>query len=172
MTTSTFDISLKERAPFTIRNSLGVPLIVQHSSNLRPTLSTAQGKLHELSVDQSMNLEHSVFELSSRGKLSALQRQESCLFTLTVGNESFPVGLFLIVTRVRQSVSESVSDPAVPTGYSEISNISVDKPGRRLYNIRSPMQQDAVSVLLQIDAAEGNKVITIRSPLQVRVTVH
>ncbi len=31
------------------------------------------------------------------------------------------------------------------------------------------MQQDAVSVLLQIDASEGNKVITVRSPLQVRL---
>lgn len=133
----------------------------------------AQGKLHELSVDQSMDLEHTVFELSSRGKLSALQRQESCLFNLTVGNKSPTLGLFIVPVCYMcktESVSEDVSDPAVPTGYSEISNISVDKPGRRLYNIRGPMQQEAVSVLLQIDAAEGNKVITIRSPLQVRVT--
>lgn len=28
---------------------------------------------------------------------------------------------------------------------------------------------EAVSVLLQIDASEGNKVITVRSPLQVRL---
>ncbi|XP_044053106.1 vacuolar protein sorting-associated protein 13C isoform X3 [Siniperca chuatsi] len=139
-TASTFDCSLKEKAPFTIRNSLGIPLIVQHSANLRPVGPLAQGKLHELSVDQSMDLEHSVFEPSSRGKLSALQRQESCLFNLTI----------------------------VPSGYSEISNIAVDKPGRRLYNIRGPMLQEAVSVLLQIDAAEGNKVITVRSPLQIK----
>ncbi|XP_054866363.1 intermembrane lipid transfer protein VPS13C isoform X4 [Amphiprion ocellaris] len=139
-TASTFDSSLKEKAPFTIRNSLGIPLIVQHSVNLRPVGSATQGKLHELSVDQSMDLEHSMFEPSSRGKLSTLQRQESCLFNLTI----------------------------VPSGYSEISNIAVDKPGRRLYNIRGPMLQEAVSVLLQINAAEGNKVITIRSPLQIK----
>ncbi|KAM9366322.1 intermembrane lipid transfer protein VPS13C [Symphorus nematophorus] len=139
-TASTFDCSLKEKAPFTIRNSLGIPLIVQHSANLRPVASPAQGKLHELAVEQSMDLEHSMFEPSSRGKLSALQRQESCLFNLTI----------------------------VPSGYSEISNIAVDKPGRRLYNIRGPMLQEAVSVLLQIDAAEGNKVITVRSPLQIK----
>ncbi|XP_070692075.1 intermembrane lipid transfer protein VPS13C [Pempheris klunzingeri] len=137
---STFGYSLKEKAPFTIRNALGVPLIVQHSTNLRPVGPPAQGKLHELAVGQSMDLEHSVFEPSSRGKLSALQRQESCLFNLTI----------------------------VPSGYSEISNIAVDKPGRRLYNIRGPMLQEAVSVLLQIDAAEGNKVITVRSPLQIK----
>uniref|UniRef100_A0A671VUQ2 Vacuolar protein sorting 13 homolog C n=1 Tax=Sparus aurata TaxID=8175 RepID=A0A671VUQ2_SPAAU len=139
-TASTFDYSLKEKAPFTIRNTLGIPLIVQHSANLRQVGPAAQGKLHELSVDQSMDLEHSMFKPSSRGKLSALQRQESCLFNLTI----------------------------VPSGYSEISNIAVDKPGRRLYNIRGPMLQEAVSVLLQIDAADGNKVITVRSPLQIK----
>uniref|UniRef100_A0AAQ4Q6C5 Vacuolar protein sorting 13 homolog C n=2 Tax=Gasterosteus aculeatus aculeatus TaxID=481459 RepID=A0AAQ4Q6C5_GASAC len=139
-TASTFDYTLKEKAPFTIRNSLGIPLIVQHSANLRPMGSPAQGKLQELPADGSMDLEHSMFKPSSRGKLSALQRQESCLFNLTI----------------------------VPAGYSEISNIAVDKPGRRLYNIRGPMLQEAVSVLLQIDAAEGNKVITVRSPLQIK----
>lgn len=87
-TASTFDYSLKEKAPFTIRNTLGIPLIVQHSANLRQVGPAAQGKLHELSVDQSMDLEHSMFKPSSRGKLSALQRQESCLFNLTIGQNS------------------------------------------------------------------------------------
>lgn len=32
------------------------------------------------------------------------------------------------------------------------------------------MLQEALSVLLQIDAADGNKVVTVRSPLQVRGT--
>ncbi|XP_026067710.1 vacuolar protein sorting-associated protein 13C-like isoform X7 [Carassius auratus] len=137
-TASTFDHSLKEKSPYTIRNALGIPLIVQHSANLRLTGSSAPGKLHELAMDKSVDLEHASFERSSR--LSALQRQESCLFNLSV----------------------------VPSGYSEISNIPLGKPGRRLYNIRGPMQQQAVSVLLQIDASEGNKVITVRSPLQIK----
>uniref|UniRef100_A0A673N380 Vacuolar protein sorting-associated protein 13C-like n=1 Tax=Sinocyclocheilus rhinocerous TaxID=307959 RepID=A0A673N380_9TELE len=137
-TASTFDHALKEKSPYTIRNALGIPLIVQHSANLRLTGSSAPGKLHELAVDKSVDLEHTSFERSSR--LSALQRQESCLFNLSI----------------------------VPSGYSEISNIPLGKPGRRLYNIRGPMQQDAVSVLLQIDASEGNKVITVRSPLQIK----
>ena len=83
-TASTFDHSLKERAPFTIRNALGIPLIVQHSSSLRMLDSPAQGKLHEVGVEQSVDLEYSVYQ-SSRGKLSALQRQESCLFNLSIG---------------------------------------------------------------------------------------
>ncbi|XP_043958536.1 vacuolar protein sorting-associated protein 13C isoform X2 [Gambusia affinis] len=137
--TSAFDHTLKEKPPLTLRNALGIPVIVQHSANLRPVGSVAKGKLHELSVDQSMDLMHSAFESTIRGKLSALQRQESGLFNLTI----------------------------VPSGYSEISNIAVDNPGRRLYNVRGPMLQEAVSVLLQIDAAEGNKIITVRSPLQI-----
>uniref|UniRef100_A0A671MWF0 Vacuolar protein sorting-associated protein 13C-like n=1 Tax=Sinocyclocheilus anshuiensis TaxID=1608454 RepID=A0A671MWF0_9TELE len=135
-TASTFDHSLKEKSPYTIRNASGIPLIVQHSANLRLTGSSTWGKLHELAVDKSVDLEHSSFECSSR--LSALQRQESCLFNLSI----------------------------VPSGYSEITNIPLGKPGRRLYNVRGPM--DAVSVLLQIDASEGNKVITVRSPLQIK----
>lgn len=45
--------------------------------------------------------------------------------------------------------------------------MAVDKPGRRLYNVRGPMLQESVSVLLQVDAADGNKIVTVRSPLQV-----
>ncbi|XP_038824975.1 vacuolar protein sorting-associated protein 13C-like [Salvelinus namaycush] len=139
-TASTFDHSLKEKAPFTIRNALGIPLTVQHSANLRVVASSGQGKLHEVGVGQSVDLEYSGLGTSARGKLSALQRQESCLFNLSI----------------------------VPTGYSEISNLAVDKPGRRLYNVRDPVLQENVSVLLQIDASEGNKVITVRSPLQIQ----
>ncbi|XP_065123827.1 intermembrane lipid transfer protein VPS13C isoform X1 [Paramisgurnus dabryanus] len=137
-TASTFDHSLKEKSPFTIRNALGIPLIIQHSSNLRLAGSSSSVKLHELPVDKSVDFEHSTFEHSSR--LSALQRQESCLFNLSI----------------------------VPTGYSEMSNIPLGKPSRRLYNVRSPMNDEAVSILLQIDASEGNKVITVRSPLQIK----
>ncbi|XP_072321339.1 intermembrane lipid transfer protein VPS13C isoform X2 [Eucyclogobius newberryi] len=139
-TVSTFDYTVNEKPPFTIRNALGIPLIVQHSANLRPVKGVQQGKLHELPVDQSMDLDYSSLEPLSRGKLSTLQRQESSLFNLSI----------------------------VPSGYSEISNLPVDRPGRRLYNIRGPMLQEAVSVLLQTDAAEGNKVITVRAPLQFR----
>uniref|UniRef100_A0A3Q3D817 Vacuolar protein sorting 13 homolog C n=1 Tax=Hippocampus comes TaxID=109280 RepID=A0A3Q3D817_HIPCM len=134
---STFDPSMKEKAPFTILNALGVPLIVQHSANLRPVGAAQHGKLHELPARRSMDLEHSVLEPSSRGKLSALQRQESCLFHLTI-----------------------------PAGFSEITNVPVDRPGRRLYNIRGPELQQAVSLVVQVDAADGNKLVTVRSPLQ------
>lgn len=87
-TTADFNSFMKEKAPFTIKNCLGVPLIVRHSANLRVMGAPALGRLHELPVDQSMDLEHTIFESSSRGKLSTLQRQESCLFNLTIGQNS------------------------------------------------------------------------------------
>uniref|UniRef100_A0A4W4GIM2 Vacuolar protein sorting 13 homolog C n=1 Tax=Electrophorus electricus TaxID=8005 RepID=A0A4W4GIM2_ELEEL len=139
-TASTFDPTVKEKAPFTIRNALGIPLLIQHSANLCMVKPSAKGKVHEVAVGESVDLEYSIFESSSRGKLSALQRQESCLFNLSI----------------------------VPVGYSEISSVPVDKPGRRLYNVRQPGAAQAVSVLLQINASDGNKVMTVRSPLQIK----
>lgn len=87
-TASHFSPFLKEKAPFTIKNCLGVPLIVRHSANLRVMGAAALGGLRELPVGQSMDLEHTVFEASSQGKLSTLQRQESCLFNLTMGQHT------------------------------------------------------------------------------------
>lgn len=55
----------------------------------------------------------------------------------------------------------------VPHGYTEVGSVPVARPGRRLYNVRNPGASRSDSVLVQIDATEGNKVITLRSPLQV-----
>ncbi|KAM9764616.1 LOW QUALITY PROTEIN: intermembrane lipid transfer protein VPS13C [Menidia menidia] len=137
---STLDPSLTEQAAFSIRNCLGIPLMLQHSASLRPLGAALQGRLHSLGPDQSLDLDYAGAQPASRGKLSALQRQESQLFSLAI----------------------------VPSGYSEISNIVIDRPGRRLYTVRGPQLQESVSVLLQVDAAQGNKVITVRSPLQIR----
>lgn len=52
-------------------------------------------------------------------------------------------------------------------GYREVVNIPIAKPGRRLYNIRNLVDRSD-SIIVQIDATEGNKVITVRSPLQVK----
>jgi len=45
--------------------------------------------------------------------------------------------------------------------------VSLDWPGRRLYAARGAARRESVSVLLQVDVVEGNKVVTVRSPLQV-----
>ncbi|XP_053320973.1 intermembrane lipid transfer protein VPS13C isoform X2 [Spea bombifrons] len=139
-TASTFDYSLKDKAPVTVRNALGVPIILQHGTNLRKLGSPIHETVHDVAQGQSLDLEFSAVEQLNRGRVSALHRQESSLFTLSI----------------------------VPQGYTEMTNIPITKPARRLYNVRSPLQEACVSVVLQIDATEGNKVISVRSPLQVR----
>uniref|UniRef100_A0A5F8G8B9 Vacuolar protein sorting 13 homolog C n=1 Tax=Monodelphis domestica TaxID=13616 RepID=A0A5F8G8B9_MONDO len=139
-TASTFDYSLKDRAPFTVKNALGIPIKVQPNSNLRVMGSTVKDDIYDVDVDQILELEYSTSEPLHRGKLSVLSRQESSLFTLTF----------------------------VPHGYTEVANIPIMRPGRRLYNVRNPCVNYSDSTLVQIDATEGNKVITLRSSLQIK----
>ncbi|XP_074090395.1 intermembrane lipid transfer protein VPS13C isoform X2 [Macrotis lagotis] len=139
-TASTFDYSLKDRAPFTVKNAIGVPIKVQPNSNLQVMGSTVKSDIYDVDIDQILELEYSTSEPLHRGKLSVLSRQESSLFTLTF----------------------------VPYGYTEIANIPITRPGRRLYNVRNPCVNFSDSALVQIDATEGNKVITLRSSLQIK----
>uniref|UniRef100_A0A8C3KV56 Vacuolar protein sorting 13 homolog C n=1 Tax=Chrysolophus pictus TaxID=9089 RepID=A0A8C3KV56_CHRPC len=53
-------------------------------------------------------------------------------------------------------------------GYEKVVNIPIGKPGRRLYNIKSLLDGHSDSIIVQIDATEGNKVVTVRSPLQIK----
>uniref|UniRef100_A0A8C3CVH1 Vacuolar protein sorting 13 homolog C n=1 Tax=Cairina moschata TaxID=8855 RepID=A0A8C3CVH1_CAIMO len=53
-------------------------------------------------------------------------------------------------------------------GYNEVVNIPIAKPGRRLYNIKSLLVDRTDSIIVQIDATEGNKVVSVRSPLQIK----
>uniref|UniRef100_A0A8C4LBM7 Vacuolar protein sorting 13 homolog C n=1 Tax=Equus asinus asinus TaxID=83772 RepID=A0A8C4LBM7_EQUAS len=139
-TASTFDYSLKDRAPFTVKNALGVPVKVQPNHNLRVMGSPEKSGIYDVDAGQNLELEYASVEPSRQGKLSILNRQESSFFTLTI----------------------------VPHGYTEVGKIPVARPGRQLYNVRNPNATHSDSVLVQIDATEGNKVITIRSPLQIK----
>nr|XP_021141464.1 vacuolar protein sorting-associated protein 13C [Columba livia] len=139
-TASTFDYSFKETAPFIVKNALGVPLKVLPNSNFQIVGSVEKGSINDLEIGQNMELEYSVFEVYQRRKLSALYRQESSAFSLNLELQ----------------------------GYKEAVTIPIAKSGRRLYNVRSLLVDRSDSVVVQIDAIEGNKVITLRSPLQIK----
>ncbi|CAM9405577.1 unnamed protein product [Bubo scandiacus] len=139
-TASTFDYSFKETAPFIVKNALGVPLKVLPSSNFRIVGSVEKENMNDVEIGQNIELEYSVFEAPQRGKLSAVYRQESSIFSLNLDLK----------------------------GYEEMVNIPIAKPGRRLYNIRNFLVDHSDSIIVQIDATEGNKVITVRSPLQIK----
>nr|XP_025857823.1 vacuolar protein sorting-associated protein 13C isoform X2 [Vulpes vulpes] len=139
-TASTFDYSLKDRAPFTVKNAVGVPVKVQPNHSLRVIGSPGKSGVYDVDVGQNLELEYASMEPSRQGKLSVLSRQESSFFALTF----------------------------VPHGYTEVAKVPVARSGRRLYNVRNPNASHSDSVLVQIDATEGNKVITLRSPLQIK----
>ncbi|XP_051484024.1 intermembrane lipid transfer protein VPS13C isoform X2 [Apus apus] len=139
-TASTFDYSFKETAPFIVKNALGVPLKVLPSSNFRIVGSVGKENVKNVEIGQNVELEYSGLEAPQRGRLSALYRQESSVFSLNLELE----------------------------GYEEVVNVPIAKPGRRLYNIKNLHVEHSDSIIVQIDATEGNKVITVRSPLQVK----
>lgn len=91
-TASTFDYSLKDRAPFTVRNAVGVPMKVQLSRNLRVMGSPGKSDVYGVDAGQHLELEYARTEPSSQGKLSVLSRQESSFFTLTFGMLRFTSG--------------------------------------------------------------------------------
>uniref|UniRef100_A0A803VSL0 Vacuolar protein sorting 13 homolog C n=1 Tax=Ficedula albicollis TaxID=59894 RepID=A0A803VSL0_FICAL len=136
-TASTFGYSFKETAPFVVKNALGVSLRVLPSSNFR--IVGEKKNMNEIETGQSMEVEFSGFEALQRGRLSALYRQESSVFSLNLELQ----------------------------GYKEALSIPVAKPGRRLYKVRDAADH-LDSIVVQIDAVEGNKVITVRSPLQIK----
>uniref|UniRef100_A0A672UQW1 Vacuolar protein sorting 13 homolog C n=1 Tax=Strigops habroptila TaxID=2489341 RepID=A0A672UQW1_STRHB len=139
-TASTFDYSFKDTAPFVVKNALGVSLRVLPSPNIRIVGSAEKENMNDIEIGQNMELEYSGFEVPQRGKLSALYRQESSVFSLNLGLQ----------------------------GYKEGVNIPIAKPGRRLYNVKNLLVDHSDSIIVQIDATEGNKVITVRSPLQIK----
>ncbi|XP_004374680.1 intermembrane lipid transfer protein VPS13C isoform X1 [Trichechus manatus latirostris] len=139
-TASTFDYSLKDRAPFTVKNATGIRIKVQPNPNLRAIGSPEKSDIYDVDAGQHLELEYASVEPLRREKRSVLSRQESSFFTLTF----------------------------VPHGYTEVAHVPVVRPGRRLYNVRNPSVSYSHSVLVQIDATEGNKVVTVRSPLQIK----
>ena len=68
-----------------MKNALGVPLKVLPSSSFQIVGSVAKENMNYVEIGQNMELEYSVFEAPQRGKLSALYRQESSVFSLNLG---------------------------------------------------------------------------------------
>ncbi|KAM6426345.1 intermembrane lipid transfer protein VPS13C [Liasis olivaceus] len=137
---STYDYALKDRAPFTVRNALGIPLRVHACKSLQVVGLPASDDIHDIGIGQSLELEYATSETLNKGNRSILHRQDSSLLTLSFA----------------------------PEGYSEVAGVPIAKPGRRLHSVREPESSSSNTVVVQIDAEEGNKVITLRSPLQIK----
>lgn len=84
-TAATFDYSLKDRAPFTVKNAIGISIKVQPNHNLRVIGALEKSGVYDVDAGQNLELEYASMEPSRQGKLSMLSHQESSFFTLTFG---------------------------------------------------------------------------------------
>uniref|UniRef100_A0A8C3VDM9 Vacuolar protein sorting 13 homolog A n=1 Tax=Catharus ustulatus TaxID=91951 RepID=A0A8C3VDM9_CATUS len=125
----TSDIFKKDRAPFVIINSLGVPITVTPSDSFSVLNVKFGAKIFHLEDKESLNMEF------------VRTRDESDQFTAMTTMS--------------------------PYNHSTVEKIPLTKVGRCIYKVRHESGVER-SIVSQIDTVEGSKMITIRSPVQIR----
>uniref|UniRef100_A0A803W558 Vacuolar protein sorting 13 homolog A n=1 Tax=Ficedula albicollis TaxID=59894 RepID=A0A803W558_FICAL len=126
----TSDIFKKDRAPFVVINSLGVPITVSPSDSFSVLNVKFGAKLFHLEDKESLNMEF------------VRTRDESDQFTAMTTMS--------------------------PHDHSTVEKIPLSKVGRCIYKVRHEESGVERSIVTQIDTVEGSKIITIRSPIQIR----
>uniref|UniRef100_A0A8U8C2Y7 Uncharacterized protein n=1 Tax=Geospiza parvula TaxID=87175 RepID=A0A8U8C2Y7_GEOPR len=135
----TSDIFKKERAPFVIINSLGVPITVSPSDSFSVLNVKFGSKIFHLEDKESLNMDF------------VRSRNESDQFTAmtTLSSKRFYIQI-------------------CPHNHSAVEKIPLTKVGRCIYKVRHEESGVERSIVSQIDTVEGSKIITIRSPIQIR----
>uniref|UniRef100_A0A803VWU3 Vacuolar protein sorting 13 homolog A n=1 Tax=Ficedula albicollis TaxID=59894 RepID=A0A803VWU3_FICAL len=135
----TSDIFKKDRAPFVVINSLGVPITVSPSDSFSVLNVKFGAKLFHLEDKESLNMEF------------VRTRDESDQFTAmtTMSSKRFYIQI-------------------CPHDHSTVEKIPLSKVGRCIYKVRHEESGVERSIVTQIDTVEGSKIITIRSPIQIR----
>ncbi|XP_057221542.1 intermembrane lipid transfer protein VPS13A isoform X2 [Malurus melanocephalus] len=135
----TSDIFKKDRAPFVIKNALGLPITVSPSDSFS-VLNVAFGaKIFHLEDGENLNMEF------------VRTKNESDQFTAmtTMCSKRFYIQI-------------------CPHNHSAVEKIPLTKVGRCIYKVRHEESGVERSIVCQIDTVEGSKMITIRSPVQIR----
>uniref|UniRef100_A0A8C3I1Y3 Vacuolar protein sorting 13 homolog A n=1 Tax=Chrysemys picta bellii TaxID=8478 RepID=A0A8C3I1Y3_CHRPI len=135
----TSDIFKKDQAPFVIMNSLGLPITVSPSDSFKVLNVESGAKTFHLKDGESLNMEF------------LRTKSESDQFTAmtTLSSKMFYIQLS-------------------PQKHSTADKIPLTKVGRCLYRVRHEESGVERSIVCQIDTVEGSKMITIRSPVQIR----
>ncbi|NXB93684.1 VP13A protein, partial [Vidua chalybeata] len=135
----TSDIFKKDRAPFVIINSLGVPITVLPSDSFSVLNAEFGAKIFHLEDKESLNMDF------------VRSRNESDQFTAmtTLSSKRFYIQI-------------------CPHNHSAVEKIPLTKVGRCIYKVRHKESGVERSIVSQIDTVEGSKMITIRSPIQIR----
>uniref|UniRef100_A0A8C3SRI4 Vacuolar protein sorting 13 homolog A n=1 Tax=Chelydra serpentina TaxID=8475 RepID=A0A8C3SRI4_CHESE len=127
------------QAPFVIMNSLGLPINVSPSDSFKVLNVESGAKTFHLKDGESLNMEF------------LRTKSESDQFTAmtTLSSKMFYIQLS-------------------PHKHSTADKIPLTKVGRCLYRVRHEESGVERSIVCQIDTVEGSKMITIRSPVQIR----
>uniref|UniRef100_A0A8B9M2R6 Vacuolar protein sorting 13 homolog A n=1 Tax=Accipiter nisus TaxID=211598 RepID=A0A8B9M2R6_9AVES len=135
----TSDIFKKDRAPFVIINSLGLPITVSPSDSFSVLNVECREKIFHLRDGENLNMEF------------VRTKNESDQFTAmtTLSSKRFYIQI-------------------CPHNHSTVEKIPLTKVGRCIYRVRHEESGVERSIVCQIDTVEGSKMITIRSPIQIR----
>ncbi|XP_067424979.1 intermembrane lipid transfer protein VPS13A isoform X2 [Emydura macquarii macquarii] len=135
----TSDIFKKDQAPFVIMNSLGLPITVSPSDSFNVINVESGAKTFHLKDGESLNMEF------------LRTKSESDQFTAmtTLSSKMFYIQLS-------------------PQKHSTADKVPLTKVGRCLYRVRHEESGVERSIVCQIDTVEGSKMITVRSPVQIR----
>uniref|UniRef100_A0A8C6JSE6 Uncharacterized protein n=1 Tax=Melopsittacus undulatus TaxID=13146 RepID=A0A8C6JSE6_MELUD len=135
----TSDIFKKDRAPFVIINSLGLPITVSPSDSFSVLNVEFGAKTFILRDEENLNMEF------------VRTKNESDQFTAmtTLCSKRFYVQI-------------------CPHNHSTVEKIPLTKVGRCIYRVRHDESGVERAIVCQIDTVEGSKMITIRSPIQIR----
>ncbi|XP_050185633.1 intermembrane lipid transfer protein VPS13A isoform X4 [Myiozetetes cayanensis] len=135
----TSDIFKKDRAPFVIINSLGLPIMVLPSDAFSVLNVEFGAKVFHLKDGENLNMEF------------VRTKNESDQFTAmtTLSSKRFYIQI-------------------CPHNHSTVEKIPLTKVGRCIYRVRHEESGVERSIVCQIDTVEGSKMITIRSPIQIR----
>uniref|UniRef100_A0A8C5UE54 VP13A protein n=1 Tax=Malurus cyaneus samueli TaxID=2593467 RepID=A0A8C5UE54_9PASS len=135
----TSDIFKKDRAPFVIKNALGLPITVSPSDSFSVLNVEFGAKIFHLEDGENLNMEF------------VRTKNESDQFTAmtTMCSKRFYIQI-------------------CPHNHSAVEKIPLTKVGRCIYKVRHEESGVERSIVCQIDTVEGSKMITIRSPIQIR----
>uniref|UniRef100_A0A493TJU7 Vacuolar protein sorting 13 homolog A n=1 Tax=Anas platyrhynchos platyrhynchos TaxID=8840 RepID=A0A493TJU7_ANAPP len=135
----TSDIFKKDRAPFVLINSLGLPITVSPSDSFSVLNVEFGAKIFHLVDGENLNMEY------------VRTKNESDQFTAmtTLSSKRFYIQI-------------------CPHNHSTVEKIPLTKVGRCIYRVRHEESGVERSIVCQIDTIEGSKIITIRSPIQIR----
>uniref|UniRef100_A0A8D0H8N0 Uncharacterized protein n=1 Tax=Sphenodon punctatus TaxID=8508 RepID=A0A8D0H8N0_SPHPU len=135
----TSDTFKRDRAPFVIINSLGLPIVVLPSDSFSVLNVESHAKTFHLEDGESLSMEY-VRTKSEREQFTAMT---------TLSSKMFYVQL-------------------TPHNHSTADKIPLTKVGRSLYKVRHNASGVVRSIVCQIDTIEGSKIVTVRSPVQIR----